>query len=382
MNDALERALSPGCLVAIADGCGAPIGAGDLLGDAARRVGGVRLLLGWCLAPPVDFDDVAAYSEIRSIMSGYALRAPVRDGRVQYVPTRLGNVPRLVGGSLRPDVLVAALRPGRKGLVFGSEVAWMRAVVGSGVTVLAEVNRGLPDASDGTPVPDDQVVVIHETDRAPHELVFNAPDDVARAIGDHVAALIPEGATLQYGPGTVADAILRAIDIPVAIRSGLIGDAVVELDRRGLVAGDVRGGYLAGTGALYEWADGRPILDRVEITHDAHRLARHDLFVAVNTALEIDPVGQVNVERAGGNPVGGIGGHADFALAATLSHGGLSVIALPSSHRGGPTLVEQLSAPVTTPRSDVDVVVTERGVADLRGRDDREREQALRELWG
>ena len=386
MTDAFARHLHPGALVAIADGCGAPIGVGSQLGDAARAVGGVRVLLGWSMTAPIDVHDADAFTDIRTVMSGYALRAPVRDGLVRYLPTRLGSVPRLLAGTLRPDVLVAALRPGNggpgdSGLVFGSEVGWMRAAVEAGATVLAEVNHGLPAASDGIPVPHEQVVVVAETDRPPHQFTTNAPDDVAHAIAAHAAAMIPEGATLQYGPGTIADAILRAIAVPVHIDSGLVGDAVLDLDARGLVLGPPRGAYLAGTQPLYDWAHGRSILEPVEVTHDVSRLAEHDCFVAVNTALEIDPVGQVNVERVGGQPVGGIGGHADFALAASRSRRGLSMIALPSTHRAGPTLVEQLSAPVTTARADVDVVVTECGVADLRGLDDREREHALRNLW-
>jgi len=382
VTDAIAAHLREGCRVAIADGCGAPTGLGAALGDAARAVGGVQLLLGWSLTAPVDVRDTDAFTDIRTVMSGYALRAPVRDGQVRYLPVRLGSIPRLLAGAWRPDVLVAALRPGRDGLVFGSEVGWMRAAVDTGVTVVAEVNHGLPDASDGVIVPAAQVVVAAETDRPPHDFTTNSPDDVARAIGAHAAALIPEGATIQYGPGTVADAILRAIDTPVRVDSGLVGDAIVDLDRRGLLVDTPRGAYLAGTAPLYEWADGRRMLEPVEITHDVSRLAAHDCFVAVNTALELDPVGQVNVERAGGQPVGGIGGHADFALAASRSRHGISMICLPSHHRAGPTLVEHLSAPVTTARADVDVVVNEHGAADLRGLDDRERERVLRDLWG
>jgi acyl-CoA hydrolase len=381
VSDAIAAHLREGCRVAIADGCGAPIGLGSLLGDAARAVGGVRVLLGWSLSAPIDVHDTEAFTDIRTVMSGYALRAPVRDGHVRYLPTRLGSVPRLLARTWRPDVLVAAVRPGARGLVFGSEVGWMRAAVDAGATVLAEVNHGLPDASDGVPVPEQQVVVVAETDRPPHEFTTTPPDDVALAVAERVADLVPDGAVLQYGPGTVADAILRAIRVPVRVDSGLVGDAVLDLEKRGLLGGTPRGAYLAGTQLLYDWSDGRVILEPVEVTHDVSRLAGHDCFVAINTALEVDPVGQVNVERAGGEPVGGIGGHPDFALAASRSRRGLSIIAVPSTHRAGPTLVEQLSAPVTTARADVDVVATEHGVADLRGLDDREREHVLRDLW-
>ena len=381
MPDPIARHLRPGCRVAVADGCGAPTGLAARLADAARASGGVRLLVGWSVTTPVDVDDAIAFPDVRTVMGGYSLRTPLRHGRVRSLPIRLGTVPRLLADTWRPDVLVAALRPGARGLVFGSEVGWMRAAVETGATVLAEVNHGLPDATDGVPVPPDQVVVVAEADRPPHEFTTAPPGDPAHRIARHVARLVPEGAVLQYGPGTVADAILRAIDVPVRIDSGLVGDAVLDLDARGLLLGTPRGTYLAGTDALYSWSHERGILDRVEVTHDISRLAGHDTFVAINTALEVDPVGQVNVERVGDQPVGGIGGHADFALAASRSRHGLSVIALPSTHRAGPTLVDTLSAPTTTPRADVDVVVTEHGVADLRGLDDGERAAALREVW-
>lgn len=381
MHDEIAAVLQAGARVVLADGCGTPVSLGPVLAEAARAVGGVRLLLGWCPEAPVDVLDAAAFPDVVTVMGGYALRRPLRTGRVRSLPVRLGSVPALLAGAWRPDVVVAALRPGARGLVFGSEVGWMRAAVESGAPVLAEVNHGLPDASDGVPVPPEQVVVVDEVDRAPFAFTTAPPNDEARAIAEHVARLVPEGAVLQYGPGAVADAILCALDVPVRVDSGLVGDAVLGLAERGLLVGVPRGAYLAGTDALYEWSNGRSIVERLEVTHDVGRLARYDTFVAVNTALEIDAVGQVNVERAGDEPVGGIGGHADFALAASRSPHGLSVIALPSTHAGRCTLVPSLSAPVTTPRADVDVVVTEHGVADLRGLDDRERAAALRHLW-
>jgi acyl-CoA hydrolase len=381
VHELIAARLHQGCRVAVADGCGAPTRAGAALADAAREVGGVRLLLGWSVTTPVDVSDAVAFPDVRTVMGGYTLRAPLREGRVRSLPVRLGSVPRLLARAWRPDVLVAALRPGARGLVFGSEIGWMRAAVDAGATVVAEVNHGLPDSSDGMPVPPEQVVVVTETDHPPHQFTVTAPGDVAQAIAARVARLIPPGAVLQYGPGTVADAILRAIDVPVQVDSGLVGDAVVDLAERGLLEGTPRGAYLAGTQPLYDWSHGRRVLAPVEHTHDVGRLARHDAFVAINTALEVDPVGQVNVERVGDQPVGGIGGHADFAFAASRSQHGLSVIALASTHRSGSTMVQQLSAPVTTSRADVDVIVTEHGVADLRGLDDRERAAALRPLW-
>jgi acyl-CoA hydrolase len=104
-------------------------------------------------------------------------------------------------------------------------------------------------------------------------------------------------------------------------------------------------------------------------------------LVAVNTALEVDDQGQVNVESLPGAAVGGIGGHPDYAVAATRSVGGLSIVAVPAAHRGRSNLVERLSGPVSTPAHDVDILVTEDGAVDLRGLDRRERSKAIRGLW-
>jgi acyl-CoA hydrolase len=369
--------LRRGALVALADGAGAPSGLGRPLAHAARQVGGVRLLLGWSFELPVPLD-AAAFPDVRAIIGGYGLRRKF-GGHVHYVPARLSAVPALLHSALRPDVLLVGLRPGPEGLVFGSEVGWAPAAVGAGATVLAEVNHGLPAASREPALRD--VTVVAETHRAPVSLPLPVLDDASQAIGKHVAALVPPGAGVQFGPGGVGDAVLRALEVPVRVDSGIVGDAVIDLAARGLRVGTPLATYLAGTSAVYEWADRRPILARIEHTHDPSRLSGQPL-VAVNTALEVDLTGQVNVEGFGGDVVAGVGGHPDFAGAAVRSLAGLSVVALPTVRGGRRTLVERLGAPVSTSRSDVDVVVTEFGVADLRGLDDRERAAALRAVWG
>ena len=159
MPDPIARHLTHGCRVAIADGCGAPTGLAAELSCAARAVDGVRVLLGWTLTSSIDVSDATAFPDVRTVMGGYALRNPLREGRVHSLPVRLGSVPAILAATWRPDVVVAAFRPGAHGLVFGSEVGWMRAAVETGATVLAQVNHGLPDATDGVPVPAEQIVV-------------------------------------------------------------------------------------------------------------------------------------------------------------------------------------------------------------------------------
>lgn len=374
----LRAHLRPGALVAVADGAGAPAGLGEALAEAAASVGGVRLLLGWCLDAPVPLD-APGFTDLRTFMGGYALRLAVASGRVRYVPVRLGTLPALLAGPLRPDVIITSLAPGPHGPVFGSEVGWLPAAIDAGAVVVAELNHGLPRAAGNCPV--EPAVVVDEVDRPPIELASTPPAPEAAAIGEAVARLVPPGAALQFGPGWISDAVCRALRSPVTVDSGVITDSVVDLDDRGLLLGTPRAAYLTGSRRLYRWADGKEILRRVEETHDPSRLAGHRAFVAVNTALEIDTCGQVDVERVDRTVVGGIGGHPDFALAASRCPGGLSVLVVPSRRRGRPTLVERLAGAVSTGRCDIDVVVTEHGTADLRGRDDEERAAALRPLW-
>jgi acyl-CoA hydrolase len=377
----LADLVRPGALVALGDGIGSPRAAAAELTEIARAVGGVRLLAGWVLVPEPGLD-FAAFADVRSVMSGWGLRRPVDAGLVRALPVRLSAVPALLHGPLRPDVLVAAVvpRPGG-GYCFGTEVSWMRAAVAAGARIAAVLAPGYPRCDAGPALPDDQLVIVGRTDDPPATLTFSEPDAGHRAIAEHVAALVPAGARLQVGPGALGVAILDGLRSPVRIDAGIVPDGVVDLDRRGLLIGEPAGAYLVGGERLLEWARGRPLLHPFEYTHDVGRLSAGAPFVAVNTALEVDEQGQVNVEGLPGAAVGAIGGHPDYAAAAARSIGGLSIVALPSARRGRRALVSRLSGPVSTPGHDVDVLVTERGSADLRGLDRGERARAIRDLW-
>jgi hypothetical protein len=368
-------------LVAVADGIGSPRAVSAELSEAARVVGGVRLLLGW--TPVADPGlDVTAFADVRTVMAGWGLRRPIEAGLVRPLPVRLSAIPALLHGALRPDLLIAAvvLRPGG-GYCFGSEVSWLRAAVAAGARIAGLLAPRYPRCDSGPALPEDQLIIVGSTTDRPVPLTFSAPQGAHRAIAGHVAALIPEGARVQVGPGALGAAVLDGLRSPVRIDSGMLPDAVVSLDCRGLLLGEPVAAYLAGGDQLLDWADGRPLLHPVEHTHDPGRLSSGLAFIAVNTALEVDAQGQVNVEGLPGAAIGGIGGHPDYAAAATRSPGGLSIVALPTTARGRPTLVRRLSGPVTTPGHDVDVLVTEHGTADLRGLDRGERAQAIRGLW-
>ncbi len=373
--------VRPGALVAFADGIGSPLSVAAELSSAALAAGGVRLLLGW-MPTPFSGIDFAAFTDVRTVMPGWGLRHAVDAGLVRALPVRLSAVPALLHGPLRPDVLVAAVVPHpRGGYCFGPEVSWLRTAVAAGATVAGVLSPGYPRCDAGTPLPDGQVVIVAETPDPPAALNFSAPLAEHRAIAAHVAALIPDGARLQVGPGALGAAILDGICSPVRIDSGIISEGVVDLAERGLLAGEPVGAYLAGGQRLLDWADGRPLLHPVDYTHDPGRLSADGPFVAVNTALEVDEQAQVNVEALPGAAVGGLGGHPDYAAAASRSPGGLSIVALPCGSHGRSGLVRALSWPVSTPAHDVDVLVTEHGSADLRGLDRAERARAVRSLW-
>lgn len=367
------------CLVVIGDGAGSPYALGRALAHAAAQVGGIRLVVGWSFEPPVPFDS-PAFTDVRVLVGGYGLREATRLPHVHYVPVRLSSIPALLRTALRPDVLIAGVTPVEGGVGFATEVSWMRAVVDQGVPVLAELNHGLPAASDDGALPADQVTIVSEVDRPPLGLPVPTITDEARTMAGHVAALVKADSVIQYGPGLVGDAVIRGLQVPVRIHSGLVTDAVVDLDRRGLLAGDPVAAYIVGTPDLYRWCDGRAVATRIERSHDLSYLSGLPLF-AINTALEVDLTGQVNVEGFGKTVVAGVGGHPDFAVAGSRALDGLSIVALPTLRGRHRTLVHTLSVPASTARCDIDVVATEHGIADLRGLDDEERRRALVALW-
>jgi acyl-CoA hydrolase len=205
---------------------------------------------------------------------------------------------------------------------------------------------------------------------------------IERRIGELVAERLPDGATVQWGPGAVPAAVLAALDRPVRVDSGLVTDELVDLDGRGMLAAPAEAAYLWGGRELRAMiAEGRLTLREVEHTHDPTRISAIDRFVAINTALEVGLDGAANVEmirtRAGGTRVvSGPGGHPDFCVGASRSVGGLSIVALRATAGGRSSIVPRPLV-VTSPHTDVDLVVTEYGVADLRDLDAEERATRL-----
>ena len=339
----------------------------------------MRLITGWLVTcpPGLDFE---AFADVRTFMGGYGLAAGIAAGTVHYVPTSVSQLPALLAGPWRPDVTVLSAVETPRGLALGTEVSWIVTAAEMSSTCLVEVRSHGTCAARLDLLSDVALTVVGESSQPPTAPETARMDDVAMSIGAAVARLVPEGAAVQFGPGSIADAAVRAIERPVRVDSGVLTDAVVDLAERGLLLDPPLGTYLFGSSRLREWSNGKEVLDRIEVTHDPSRLAARPL-VTVNAALQIDLLGQINVESAGGRQISGIGGHTDYVTAGSRSAGGLSIIALPSTRGTRSNLVERLATPVSTPRSAVDVIVTEHGTADLRGRSDRERAELISALF-
>jgi acyl-CoA hydrolase len=374
----LSDLVPVGGRVGVGDGAGWPAELWPAALDLARERPDVSWLLGWFLNRPTA---LPGGDSARAVISGFGLRGPIDAAEVGYLPIRLGTMPAQLRGPMRVDLLLATLAPVSGGLAFTTEVSWQRAAINAGAKVAAVVRSEAPCCDIGPPLPVKDVLVLADGTARPERLAALDPTPEQRSAAEHVVALIPDGARVQVGPGGLGAAIYAAIARPVAVDTGLITDPVVDLDRRGLLDGRAYAPYITGTEVVYEWASGRAQVDGIERTHHPGRLADGRPLVAVNTGLEMDYDGQVNAEHGGGSAIGGIGGQPDYAAAAAASAEGLSVMVMTTRRGGASTLVESLQAPVTTPSHDIDVVVTERGSADLRGRTRAERRRMLHALW-
>jgi acyl-CoA hydrolase len=366
-------------LVAYADGpVGARITPADALA-AAGVAGKPEVLLGLTVERHPWLDDAALRGT--AVLPGYALARAVNDGRLTPLAVRLTALPSLLA-ERPPDVgVIAAVRRG-DGYAFAGSVGWGPELAALARYLVIELDEAAHDLG-GPMITGNVVAVLPRPGHDPVPVPQRAADDVDRRIGELVASLVPDDATLQFGPGGIGEGIAGSLQRPVHIRSGLLTDAMASLHARGLL--------LAPAVAAYTWG-GEPIerlagagmlrLAPVSETNDSSAVAATPRFVACNTALQVGFDGAVNVERIGNRVITGIGGHSDFCAGASRSIGGLSVIAVRSTAADGtPTIVERLDV-VSTPRSDVDIVVTEHGIADLRGLTDRQRESRLRSIAG
>jgi acyl-CoA hydrolase len=301
---------------------------------------------------------------------------------LRYVPSRLSLVPRLFEAALPPDmVLIHTSTPLDGGVSLGIEVnilpAALEAVRRRGGLVVAQMNRQMPYTYGHGEIPLDQVDLAIEVDEpliSPHTF---AMDDASENIGRRIAARVSDGATLQLGIGAVPDAVLHGLSQrrELHVWSEMISDGVLELEQLGALDRErpLICSFLFGSEELYSWVhrNERVRLLRTEITNDPSRISQQPMMTSVNTGLQVDLFGQVNASRIAGRIFSGFGGQPDFVVGALHSTGGQSIMALRSWHPRAnvSTIVPLVDEPVTSLQPSA--VITEQGVAELFGYDER-----------
>jgi 4-hydroxybutyrate CoA-transferase len=388
LEHALDRHVGPADRVLLGTAAGAATTLQKALSRDRERLSGLRLMGGMQLG---------GYDFMEGVRSGDfsydtwhvtpGIRDDVAAGAVGFHLMRGGAVPDMLR-RLGPDVFLTSVsEPDSTGHVsLGASVSYAMHALEHVPVVIAEVHPDMPRTCGNTRVPVERFAALVEARDPLPEHQSRTPADVEQRIAEIVREHIPEDATVQIGLGGVPEALVGhwVADPPRGLRLFGMGiDGMIplleQLDRPGAYVG----GELLGTSRLYRFADQQPMIVQGSLGEilSVPRLAAIPRFISVNSALEVDLSGQVNAEWAGGRQLSGAGGSFDFLDAATLSEGGLSIVALRSTARGGTisSIVTRLGegTPVTAPRHAVQVVVTEHGVADLRGLTLRERATAL-----
>jgi acyl-CoA hydrolase len=394
--DAVVDLLAPGTNVVVPLANGEPIAVLDAV-EAAAAAGGlerVRVHQMHALHDRGYLD--GRYGEALRHVSyflSHVTRPRFHDGSVDLVPCNFSEVPALLGRLDRPLVVAACSPPDRHGYVsLGTNCDYVAPFIGK-VPFFVEANAQMPRTMGRNSIHLSQVAGWCEVDRALVEVPPAVPDAVDQRIADLVAERIPNRACVQAGIGSIPNGILSALGghHDLGIHTELLSDGVIDLVERGVVTGvhkvrrpgKVVGTFALGTRRLYDFLDVNPAVELLPVdwVNDPRVIAQERSFVSVNATLQVDFLGQAASETIGGQYWSGSGGQADFARGAMYSPGGQGFLVLPSTAAHGtvsrivPRLPE--GSAVTTIKNTVDKVVTEHGVAELRGRSIRERAHAL-----
>ncbi len=389
----LARWLRRGDTVYVGQGCGEPLTLSAALVAQRHALPDLTVLL-FTVTSDTFRPEHADALRFRATAVTTGTRALAAIGAIDPVPVHYGDLERLCAdGDVAADVVMVQVSPpdadGRVTLAASHDQAIE--LIPRARVAIAEVNRRAPRVHADATFSLEDFDAIVETDRPLVQMRWPAAGEVEARIGGHVAALVPERATLQLGIGAIPDAVLgRLADRRgLGFHSGMMSDRVVDLIEAGAIDDAHKGidpgaavtGLSIGTDRLFRFVDGNPrvAVRRPSYTHGLAVLARVNRLFSINAALEVDLSGQVNAEAAGGRYIGTIGGQVEFVRGTRLSPGGVSVIALPATQGEArrTRIVPALSGPVTTPRSDVDHVVTEFGAVRLRGLSIAQRARAL-----
>ena len=339
--------------------------------------------------------ELAKSFRVNALFVGPNVRQAVQEGRADYLPVFLSEVPQLFRGGLLPlDVaLITVSPPDRHGFCsLGVSVDVARSAVQMARTVIAQVNPLMPRTHGDGLIHVDAIDFLVEGREPIPEAERRQLTDQERAIGRHCAELVDDGATLQLGIGTLPDATLAALGDHhrLGIHSEMISDGIVDLVERGVITGEAKrihpgkivAGFAFGTRRLYDFLDDNPLVAMLDIAYvnDTAVIRRNPKVTAINSAIEVDLTGQVCADTIGDLQYSGVGGQMDFIRGAALSEGGKPIIALPSVTSTGESRIVSFLKPgagVVTTRAHIHFVVTEHGIADLFGKNLRQRAAAL-----
>jgi acyl-CoA hydrolase len=343
---------------------------------------------------PLSRPEMAGHFRHNSLFVGPADRDAVNEGRADYVPVFLHQIPRLfLEGILPLDVaMVQVSQPDEHGFMsFGVEVMQARAACKSAKNVIVQVNEKMPRVLGDSFIHVSRVAKIVEHTEPLPELKPKPATEIERRIGENIRGLITDEATVQMGIGGIPDTVYEMMDglRDLGIHTEMLSDGAMRAIERGIVTGAAKKihpgkaviTFALGTAELYEFLDNNPLIEAhpVEHVNDPFVISQHDDFIAVNSAIEIDLTGQVCSDSIGTRIYSGFGGQVDFIRGAARSKGGKPIIALPSAAKNLSRIVSELKpgAGVVTSRADVHYVVTEYGVVRLFGLNLRQRAEAL-----
>ncbi len=331
-----------------------------------------------------------------SLFAGASTREAVRAGRADYTPCFFSEIPWLFRDRMLPvDVALITVSPPDKvgNVSLGVSVDYTRQAALSAKRVIAEVTPHMPRTLGNAALHVTQIDHFVPSDRPIIEMQPPVIGPVEKAIGTQVARLIRDGDCLQLGIGAIPDATLSCLKEKndLGIHSEMISDGVRELVELGVINGHCKNlhtdkiviTFAMGTRKFYDWLDNNSMIEchPVDYTNDPGVIARNDNMVSINSAIAVDLLGQVAADTLGSNQFSGVGGQVDFVRGARRSRGGRSIIAMPATAAKGKVtrIVNALAEgqAITTSRNDVDYVVTEHGVAHLRGKTVNQRAEAL-----
>ncbi|MBU9135379.1 acetyl-CoA hydrolase [Burkholderia multivorans] len=379
--DALSSLIRPGDTVMWGQSHAEPVTLMRALVAQRHSFKRIRVFLGIGLADVLTPEHADAIDFLAYCGSG-ANRKLARANVLDILPAHYSQLPELIrSGALRIDVVMLQVSPpdehGRYSLGLARE--YLVEALKHARAIVAEVHPDVPWTYGGPFLRAADIDLLVTSDTPFPDAAETTPGPVEQAIGQHVASLVEDGATLQTGIGAIPDAVMAALHDKrdLGVHTGSIGDGIAALCEAGVVtnarktidAGITVGGVIIGSARVRHFAHRNPALELrgTEYTHNPHVLRRIERFTAINSAVEVDLTGQVNAEVVGGTYVGAVGGVGDFLRAAQASRGGVPIVALPSTAGAHSRIVTKLAGPVTVPRSDACVIVTEYGIADLRG---------------